>query len=102
MNNLKGNYERIVHTVAILVLLSFGLHYESARFLMEVLHVAEHCIKTGFGVSQPLYRGCKEGETPEMGLGQGNRNAPTIWCLISFRMIEVIVSMLEQAYHWRY
>lgn len=45
MNNLKGNYNRIVHTVTILVLLSFGLHYESAQFLTEVLQVAKHCIK---------------------------------------------------------
>ena len=90
MNDLKGNYNRIVHTVAILVLLSFGLHYESARFLMEVLQVAEHCIKTGFGVSQPLYRGYKKGEAPEMGLGQGNGNAPAIWCLILSRMMDTM------------
>ena len=90
MNDLKGNYDRIVHTVAILVLLSFGLHYESTRFLMEVLQVAEHCIKTGFGVSQPLYGGYKKGEAPEMGLGQGNGNAPTSWCLISSRMMDTM------------
>ena len=51
MNNLKENYYRIIHTVAILVLLSFGLHYESARLLMEILLITKHCIKTGFCTS---------------------------------------------------
>ena len=52
MNNLKGNYDRIVHTVAILVLLSFGIHYDTARILLEVLQLAKHQIKTGYGAPQ--------------------------------------------------
>ena len=90
MNDLKGNYDRIVHTVAILVLLSFGIHYDTARMMMEVLQLAEHRIKTGYGVSQHLYGGKKGDPVPEMGLGQGNGNAPTIWCLISSKMMEVM------------
>ena len=90
MNNLKEYYDRIVHTVAILVLLSFGIHYDTARMIMEVLQLAEHRIKTGYGVSQHLYGGKKGGSVPEMGLGQGNGNAPTIWCLISSKMMEAM------------
>ena len=86
MNDLKGNYDRVVHTVAILVLVSFGLHYGTAKLLFEVLQSAEHCIKTGYGTLQPLYGG--DTEDPEMGLGQGNGLAPTVWCLISSKMME--------------
>ena len=90
MNDLKGNYDRIVHTVAILVLLSFGIHYDTARMMMEVLQLAEHQIKTGYGLLQHLYGGKKGDSVPEMGLGQGNGNASTIWCLISSKMMEVM------------
>ena len=88
MNDLKGCYDRVVHTVAILVLLAFGLNYTAAKLMMEVLQVAEHSIKTGFGVSQPAYGGREE--VPEQGLGQGNGCAPALWCLISSIMIKVM------------
>jgi hypothetical protein len=37
MNNAKGCYDRIVHTVAILVLMSFGLNHTVAQILFQVL-----------------------------------------------------------------
>ena len=74
MNDLKGCYDRIVHTVAILVLMAFGVEHTAASMLMETLQLAEHLIKTGFGVSEPLYG--NRGLVPEQGLGQGNGNAP--------------------------
>ena len=88
MNNLKGCYDRIVHIVAILVLMAYGVDHTAAAMLMETLQLAEHSIKTGFGVLEPLY-GNNE-EVPEQGLGQGNRNAPAIWCLISCIMIKIM------------
>ena len=57
----KGCFDRIVHTVAILVLMSFGLCPEHARLAFEILQLAEHCIKTGFGVSDHVY-GTEEDE----------------------------------------
>ena len=76
MNNLKGNYNWVVHTVATLVLVSFGLQYGTAKMLFKVLQLAKHCIKTGYGTLYPLYGG--DMEDPEMGLGQGNGLAPTV------------------------
>ena len=55
MNDAKGCYDRIVHTVAILVLMSFGLNHTVAQILFQVLQTAEHNIKTGYGVSQTGY-----------------------------------------------
>ena len=37
MNNAKGCYDRIVHVVAILILMSYGLSYKFARVLFETL-----------------------------------------------------------------
>ena len=77
MNDLAGCYDRIVHTVAILVLLAFGMEYQTARLLMETLQAAEHSIQTGYGISDPMYGG--NDPVPTQGLGQGNGNAPAIW-----------------------
>ena len=74
MNDAKGCYNRIVHTVAILVLMSFGLNHTAARILLKVLQTAKHNIKTGYGVSKTGY-----GETnpPAQGSGQENGLGPT-------------------------
>jgi hypothetical protein len=49
MNDAKGYFDRIVHTVAILVLLSFGVLYNAARILFLVLAKARHKLKQGTG-----------------------------------------------------
>ena len=42
MNDLIGCFDRICHTVAILVLMSFGLSWIPAKTLFEVLQRTEH------------------------------------------------------------
>ena len=42
----KGCYDRIIHTIAILVLMAFGLISSQARVLMAVLQQCKHRIKT--------------------------------------------------------
>ena len=91
--NAKGCYDRINHTFAILVLIGFGLCWQHAKVIFEILQIAEHRIKTGFGVSEPAY-GIEDDE-PLMGVGQGNGNGATVWTLISSKMIEV---MKERGY----
>ena len=66
MNDARGCYDRIVHVVAMLVMMSFGLSYKSAKVLFETLQKADHQIKTGFGVSEVMYG---DDSTPHMGLG---------------------------------
>ena len=88
MADACGCFDQILHTVAILVLLSFGLCSEHARILFEVLQLAEHRIKTGFGVSDHVY-GIGD-DIPLMGVGQGNGNGMCVWTLISSKMIEVM------------
>ena len=50
-------FDRIIHTIAILMLMAFELISSQARILLEVLQQCEHCIKTGYGVSAPVYGG---------------------------------------------
>ena len=91
INDAKGCYDRINHTFCILVLMSYGLKWKQARVLMETLQLAQHRIKTGYGVSEPAYG--SEDEEPLMGLGQGNGVASAGWTLISSKIISVMKEM---------
>ena len=87
MNDARGCFDRIQHVAAILVLMSYGLEYTPATTLFSTLQQAEHRIKTGYGVSVPMYG---NEETPIQGSGQGNGFAPTVWGLISCKMIAMM------------
>ena len=88
MNNAKGCYNCIQHVAAILVLMSYGLAYIPATLIFQTLQEAEHRIKTGYGVSNITYG---SNTVPQiMGTGQGNGCAPTAWCLISSKMIQMM------------
>ena len=71
MNDAKGCFDRIVHSVAILVLMSFRVPGYMARTMFKVLQEADHHMKTGFGCSKRAY---ENGKNPtkvvdrEMGL----------------------------------
>ena len=84
MNDAKGCYDRISHPIAILTLMSFGLPGLIARVLFETLQLAIHHIKTGFGRSGAAY-GAEP--TPISGIGQGNGLGPTLWVLISSKLL---------------
>ena len=76
--------------MAILVLMSFGVASPIARALFKVLDKADHHMKTGFGISDRAYGN----ETiPHQGIGQENGMGPTLWILIS---IKVIIMMLAK------
>ena len=87
MNDAKGCYDRIHHVVAILVLMSFGLSWLPTKILFEALQLAEHRIKTGYGVSEHVYG---NSIIPEMGTRQGNSLGPSTRILISCIMIRVM------------
>jgi len=87
LNGARGCFDRIVHTVAILVFMSFGVPAMIARTLFETLQKARHRINTGFGISDPV---CGDEEEPIQGSGQENGISPTAWALISTKMIQVM------------
>ena len=87
MNDACGCFDRINHTIAILVLMHFGLAWIPATILFDVLQRTEHKIKTGFGISKPIYG---ISDPPLNGTGQGNPIGPIAWALISSIMIKVM------------
>jgi hypothetical protein len=87
MNNAKGCFDRINHTFAILVLMSFGVSSVLARSLFKTLQTADHHIKTGYGRSDKAY-GNNDEEEPHQGIGQGNGLGPTLWALLSSILIK--------------
>ena len=48
MNDARGCYDRIVNSIAILVLMSFGVAGGTARAMFKVLQEAEHHNENGF------------------------------------------------------
>ena len=64
--------------------MSFGVAGETARAMFKVLQEAEHHMKTGYGRSERAYG---NEPVPQQGSGQGNRMGPTLWALISTKLI---------------
>ena len=87
MNDARECFDRIQHVAAILVLMSYGLEYTPARTSFSTLQQAEHRIKTGYGISALMYG---NEEAPIQGSRQGNGFAPTVWGLISCKMIAMM------------
>ena len=87
MNIAKECCDRIDHNFAILVLMVFGVPWVIARNMFLVLQQARHSIKTGYGVSRPVY-GNKDTNNPIARIGQVNGIGPSLWYLISIIIIK--------------
>ena len=87
MNDAKGCYDRIDHNFSILVLMFFGVPWMIARNLFRVLQQVHHCIKTGYGVSWPVYEN-EDINKPITGIGQGNGLSSSLWYPISTIIIK--------------
>ena len=89
-NDALQCYDRIVHNVAMLSMLSRGGHKPHLQSLFGTLQNGEHKVMTGYGVSEPMYggRSCSlQGLLPIMGVLQGNGMGPFIWVIISSVLI---------------
>lgn len=86
MNDTIGCFHRIDHTLVIFVLIRYGLDYESARILFQVMKKTLHTIKTGYRISDPI---CGDKMIPPAGHGQGNAVGPTLWALVSPAVIKM-------------
>ena len=80
MNNVIRSFDRIDHTLAIITLMRFGLAYNAAHTLFQVMKNFLHCIKTGYGISGPIY-GNKS--IPSASCEQGNGLGMTLCTIIS-------------------
>ncbi len=95
-NDALQCYDRIVHNVAMLCLLSRGADPLALQSLFGTLQNAEHATMTGYGVSEETYGGrirALMGLLPLMGILQGNGMGPFIWAFISSVLIGCMHSM---------
>ena len=87
MNDAKGCYDRISHSFAVLTLMSFGLARSVAVVLFATLQRACHLISTSFGHSKAVYG---DEPVPLSGVGQGNGIGPSLWALISTKILDAM------------
>ena len=82
----KGCFDCIEHIATILVLMQVGIAYSVATTLFSILQKVMHTIKTGCGVSEPVYG---NEERPLASIGQGIGLRLVLWCLNSSIVINM-------------
>ena len=65
----------------------YGIAWLIARNCFRVLQQGRHRIKTGFGLSKPVYVN-EDPEEPIARIGQGNGMGPSLWCIMSSVVIK--------------
>ena len=68
-NDAKSCHDCIVHWVATICLMAFGVPWEPIHSMFSSLQQATHRLRTGFGDSDLTFR---PGSIPFQGCGQGN------------------------------
>ena len=89
-NDAKSCFDRIVHWIATLCLLRFGIPWEPIRSLFLTLQTAVHRLRTGFGDSTLSFKSPRH--DPFQGCGQGNGAGPAMWVAISAVLISMVAS----------
>jgi hypothetical protein len=74
-------YDRIIPALASLIGRKFGLHRNVVFVHATTLEETKYKLKASLGVSDKFYKNCQA--FPIYGTGQGSRNSPDIWCIVS-------------------
>ena len=90
-NDAKSCFDRIVHWVAIISLMRFGIQWNALRSMFDNLMLSEHRVRTGFGDSTRTFS--PPSSIPFQGCGQGNGAGPAIWVAISSILIGMMMGM---------
>jgi hypothetical protein len=88
-NYLKSCYDRIVHTVASLILQGIGLQESEIVCMFSTLQNLEHTIRTAYGDSSKNYGG-NLWTIPMQGVYQGNGARPIIWAVVSSPLLRTM------------
>ncbi|CAJ1943904.1 unnamed protein product [Cylindrotheca closterium] len=88
-NDAKSCFDCIVHWVAIIAMLRFGLTWRALSSMFNMLSSATHWVRTGFGDSEHTFK--PPSVIPFQGCGQGNGAGPPIWISVS----SVLITMME-------
>jgi hypothetical protein len=92
VNDMKGCYDRIVHSVASICMQRMGVNAKTLRSMFFTLQHLEHYIRTAHGVSEQSFQAKNIHPIAIQGIGQGNGAGPQIWAAIS----TVVLDMLRQ------
>ena len=90
-NDAKSCFDRVVHWIAILALLRFGLTWRALTMMFNTLATSKHRVRTGFGDSTAVFQ--PPSDVPFQGCGQGNGAGPAIWVAIS----SILITMMDAA-----
>jgi hypothetical protein len=91
VNDMKGCYDRIVHSVASICMQRFGIDIKPLRSMFYTLQHLEHYIRTAQGISNQSFNAADVHPIAIQGIGQGNGAGPQIWAAIS----TVVLNMLR-------
>ena len=92
--DLTGCYDRILHTIAALVLRKVGVSKAKIHSMFSTIQRMVHCIRTAFGDSKDTYGGDDIGnwELEPQGILQGNASGPHIWTVVSSTVFNILRS----------
>ena len=94
-NDALQCYDRIVHNVAMLCMMSKGGDFNPLKSLFATLQNGVHTIMTGYGLSEETYGGkahMDEGNLPIQGVLQGNGMGPFIWAMVSSVLLQCMAT----------
>ena len=89
-NDAKSCFDRIVHWVAIISLMRFGIDWTTLRSMFDTLMLSAHRVRTGFGDCARIFS--PPSRIPFQGCGQGNGAGPTIWVAVSSILLGMMIT----------
>ena len=89
-NDAKFCYDRIVHSIASIVMQRLGLPIQPITCMIVTIQQMEHYICTGFGDSDATMSGIDADGQPFQGILQGNGSGPVLWLAVSTPLIEMM------------
>lgn len=94
-NDMKQNYDRIVHTPAALALRRVGIKAGPINCMFRMIQNLAHFVKTGHGIStacfsRTIHIAKDLSAIPIQGIGQGNGCGPASWVVVSSPILDML------------
>jgi hypothetical protein len=90
VNDMKGCYDRIVHSVASLCMQRWGMPEQAIRMMLHTIQNLKHYVRTAFGKSDSFFEANTVHPVAIQGIGQGNGAGPQIWAAISSMLLDIL------------
>jgi hypothetical protein len=90
VNDMKGCYDRIVHSVASLCMQRWGMPKPPIRMMLHTIQHLKHYVRTSYGKSDTYFEAQAVNPVAIQGIGQGNGAGPQIWAAISSLLLDIL------------